>query len=185
MRAVAQGNGETECRRLRGKNLPARRRSSECESYPLMTACVKGQNLEFSKPAGDDCKVNQSSVVIVQWNCRRWREGGDGRARWIWGRVTSAAGGAGLLPRLCRTRVSLMQRSPGMGPKLDPEIGGVPVEREIRPLAEVLELGRTTVRVKDNSGREVVKSSQDHRAKAGRAVSGDGGDRDQVERMPG
>ncbi len=78
-----------------------------------------------------------------------------------------------------------MQRSPGMGPKLDPEIGGVPVEREIRPLAEVLELGRTTVRVKDNSGREVVKSSQDHRAKAGRAVSGDGGDRDQVERMPG
>ena len=150
-----------------------------------MAACVKSQHLEFGKPTADDGEVDQPGLVIVQWNGRCWREVSDWRARCICDRVAGAAGGAGLLPRLFRASVTVVERRLGMGSKLDPEIGGVPVERKIWPLAELLELWRPTVRVKGNCGRSIVKSSQDHRPNAGRAVSGDGGDRDQVERMPG
>ena len=85
-----------------------------------MATCVKGQHLEFGKSAVDDGKVNQPGLVIVQWNGRGGWEVGNRCPGRVCSRVAGPAGNAGLLPRLGRTRVSLMEGSPGMGPKLDP-----------------------------------------------------------------
>ena len=124
-----------------------------------MAACVKGQNFEFGKPAADDGEVDQPGLVIVQWNGRGWWEVGNRCPGRVCRCVAGPAGNAGLLPRLFRASVTVVERRVGMGSKLDPEVRGVPVERKIWPLAEVLELGRATVRVKGNSRRSVVKSS--------------------------